>query len=456
MHDAEPAASLRRDRRTRRRLQLRHRAARAPRDGRDRGRGAHDRLGSRWPPSLRLLPRQLRCRGVRGTRLSPDARRIVAGQGARATAYGLGSVLIGVTLARRGLSAAEVGVVLAALLAGAALVSVLLARHGDRFGRRRSYRLLFVAMAVAGTVFALTDWLPALIAAALTGTISTDVIESGPFTSLEQAMLPHVAGEQGTTRLFGTYNTVATLAGLARRADRARSGRRRTGCSPTRSPPARGCSRPHGCHRRSSSATSWRQNRCRRCIARAESSGDSRRSSRSTASAAASCRRRSSPTCSCASTTPRRRRSPSSSSRSASSRRSRFRERSGWRAGSACCGRWSSRTCPRTCCSPRSRSPRTSHGDRAPARPLRALAGGRAHAAGVRRRRRRPERAHGRRRIHEHRALPDSAASRRYSPARRSEAGSASPFLLAGALKSVYDIGLYLLFRRVPIRPSSS
>ena len=99
MHDAEPAAPLRRDRRAGRRLQLRHRAARAPRDGRDRGRGAHDRLGSRWPPPVRLLPRQRRGRGVRGTRLSPDARRIVAGQGARALAYGLGSVLIGVTLA---------------------------------------------------------------------------------------------------------------------------------------------------------------------------------------------------------------------------------------------------------------------------------------------------------------------------------------------------------------------
>ena len=52
-----PAASLRRHWRTGRRLQLRHRAAGAPRDGRDRSRGAHDRLGSRWPPSLRLLPR---------------------------------------------------------------------------------------------------------------------------------------------------------------------------------------------------------------------------------------------------------------------------------------------------------------------------------------------------------------------------------------------------------------
>ncbi len=100
---------------------------------------------------------------------------------------------------------------LAALLAGSALVSVLIARHGDRVGRRRCYRLLFLAMAAAGSVYALTDSLPALILAALTGTVSTDVVESGPFTSLEQAMLPHAGGD--TTRLFGTYNTVATLAG---------------------------------------------------------------------------------------------------------------------------------------------------------------------------------------------------------------------------------------------------
>jgi MFS family permease len=138
----------------------------------------------------------------------------VAAQGARALAYGLGSVLIGVTLARRGYSDAAVGAILAALLAGNALASLLLARHGDRFGRRRSYRLLLVLMACAGTVFALTGWLPALIAAALTGTVSTDVVESGPFTSLEQAMLPH-ATEEDPTRLYGTYNTVATLAGSA-------------------------------------------------------------------------------------------------------------------------------------------------------------------------------------------------------------------------------------------------
>jgi predicted MFS family arabinose efflux permease len=146
---------------------------------------------------------------VRG--LSADARLILTAQCARALVYGLGSVLIGVTLARRGLSDAAVGAVVASLLGGIAAASVVIARYGDRVGRRRCYRLLFVVMAAAGTMFALTGSLPALVVAALTGTVSTDVVESGPFTSLEQAMLPHTGGD--TMRLFGTYNTVAALTG---------------------------------------------------------------------------------------------------------------------------------------------------------------------------------------------------------------------------------------------------
>jgi predicted MFS family arabinose efflux permease len=141
-----------------------------------------------------------------------DARRILAVQGLRAFAYGLGSVVIGVTLAERGLSSLEAGFVLTALLVGSAIVSLVLARFGDRLGRRRSYRALLVAMGLAGAMFALTGSLFWFVLAALTGTISTDVVESGPFTSLEQAMLPF-ATQGSATRVFGTYNIVATLAG---------------------------------------------------------------------------------------------------------------------------------------------------------------------------------------------------------------------------------------------------
>ena len=144
--------------------------------------------------------------------MTPDARRILVAQAARGAVYGLGSIVIGVSLEQSGLSTTQVGVVFTAMLAGIALVSIVLARYGDRIGRRRAYGSLLVLMAAAGLVFALTDSVPALIVAALTGTVSVDIVESGPFTSLEQAMLPHAAAVGDVASLFGTYNTVATLA----------------------------------------------------------------------------------------------------------------------------------------------------------------------------------------------------------------------------------------------------
>ena len=134
-------------------------------------------------------------------------------QALRAFAYGFGSVVLGVSLAESDLSGTQVGLIFAAMLAGSALASFWLARYGDSFGRRRTYASLIVVMAVAGTAFALSGSLGVLIVAALTGTLSTDIVESGPFTSLEQAMLPAVAGERDATRVFGAYNTIATLSG---------------------------------------------------------------------------------------------------------------------------------------------------------------------------------------------------------------------------------------------------
>jgi Na+/melibiose symporter-like transporter len=48
---------------------------------------------------------------------------------------------------------------------------------------------------------------------ALTGALSTEVVESGAFTSLEQSMLATELTGQARTRGFGTYNAVATAAG---------------------------------------------------------------------------------------------------------------------------------------------------------------------------------------------------------------------------------------------------
>jgi len=143
-----------------------------------------------------------------------DLRTIFGVQALRALLYGFGSVLIGASLAKAGYSDAEVGWVFTAMLAGFAVTSVAVGARGDRIGRRRLYAGMFLVMAGAGTVFALTQWLPALVIAALTGTISVEANESGPITSLEQAMIPQAARTPlERNRAFARYNAVAYLAG---------------------------------------------------------------------------------------------------------------------------------------------------------------------------------------------------------------------------------------------------
>jgi MFS family permease len=147
-----------------------------------------------------------------GGNIERDLRTILRIQALRAFLYGLGSVLIGVMLAAGGLTDAQVGVVFTAILIGMALASLVVGTIGERVGRRRAYVVLLLLVGVAGTVFALTLSVPALVVAALTGALSTDPNESGPITSLEQAMIGE-ASPDTRVRVFGRYNAIAFVAG---------------------------------------------------------------------------------------------------------------------------------------------------------------------------------------------------------------------------------------------------
>jgi MFS family permease len=143
--------------------------------------------------------------------LTTDARLVIAGQGIRAAGYGFTAVLLGALLAARGYGTVAVGVLLTALIAGTALASLAVGAMADRIGRRRCYGLFFGGMAVAGLVVALGAPLWVLLIVAITGTLSTDVIDNGPATTLEQAML--AAEDAGTAAVYGRYNMVGAAAG---------------------------------------------------------------------------------------------------------------------------------------------------------------------------------------------------------------------------------------------------
>ena len=142
-----------------------------------------------------------------------DARRILIAQGLRAGAYGFGAVLLGATLHRRGYSSTEAGLVLGAVLMGTVTASLAIGCFGDRWGRRRCYVALYLALAAVGIAFAFAGEVWILIVAALSGALSTEVVESGPFTSLEQAMLATDLDGHERIRGFGLYNAVAAAAG---------------------------------------------------------------------------------------------------------------------------------------------------------------------------------------------------------------------------------------------------
>lgn len=138
---------------------------------------------------------------------------MLVAQALRALAYGLGAVLLGSTLDDLGLSPIEAGLVLAAVVGGAVTGSFVIGRRGDRWGRRTTYRGLYLLLAATAVVFAFAEqwWVLAIVA--LGGALSTEVVESGPFTSIEQAMLATDLRGNELARGFSLYNAVAAAAG---------------------------------------------------------------------------------------------------------------------------------------------------------------------------------------------------------------------------------------------------
>jgi len=143
--------------------------------------------------------------------VGPDVRILFCTRALRLFAFGFFSVILALFLAALGLSERRIGLLLTLALAGDAVVSLILTTRADRMGRKRVLIASALLMVLAGVVFATgaNPWL--LMLAAVVGILSPSGHEVGAFLSVEQASLAQLVTPARRTRTFARYILAGSL-----------------------------------------------------------------------------------------------------------------------------------------------------------------------------------------------------------------------------------------------------
>jgi MFS family permease len=144
-----------------------------------------------------------------------DVRLLFTTRIVRLFCYGFLSVVLAFYLIQVGLSEKQVGLLFTLTLAGDAGVSLWLTTSADRFGRRRTLVVGAMLMIAAGVVFVITSNIFLLMIAAIVGVISPSGNEIGPFLSMEQAGLTQLISNTDRTQTFAWYNLSGSFATAA-------------------------------------------------------------------------------------------------------------------------------------------------------------------------------------------------------------------------------------------------
>ena len=143
--------------------------------------------------------------------LSPEGRLLFAGRALRTFGFGWLSLILALYLERRGLSATAIGAVFTGTLVEDAVFTILVASLAQRAGRRRVLLFSAFLITIAGVVLALARNPLVIVVAAIVGTLSPNGQEAGPFSALEQALLPDTVPAKTRTRAFAWYNIFGFL-----------------------------------------------------------------------------------------------------------------------------------------------------------------------------------------------------------------------------------------------------
>ena len=145
--------------------------------------------------------------------ISIDGKLLLCARIVRTFAYGFLSVTLAIYLKLIGFDDILIGIILSVTLINSIIFTLFASFYADRIGRRKTLILYTAMMSISGVIFFVTENPLALIIAALLGTLNITGSETSAFLSIEQSILPQtIKDNRKRNTLFGFYNMVGTFA----------------------------------------------------------------------------------------------------------------------------------------------------------------------------------------------------------------------------------------------------
>jgi MFS family permease len=145
--------------------------------------------------------------------ISIDGKLLLCARIVRTFAYGFLSVILAIYLKLIGFDVILIGIILSITLINSVIFTLFASFYADRIGRRNILLLYAIMMSISGVIFFVTENPLALIIAALIGTLNITGSETSAFLSIEQSILPQtIKDNRKRNTLFGFYNMAGTFA----------------------------------------------------------------------------------------------------------------------------------------------------------------------------------------------------------------------------------------------------
>lgn len=144
-----------------------------------------------------------------------DTKLVLINNAIRRFGYGIIDVILVLYFTSLGFGAFQIGMFLSFTLFGSAILNLLFAFLADRVGRRRLIILGILLMILSGAILTISHSYIVFLIAAMTGTLNFSSPSTSGFVALDQSILPQITATGSRNRIFGLYNSLALLSEMA-------------------------------------------------------------------------------------------------------------------------------------------------------------------------------------------------------------------------------------------------